>query len=234
MHIPFSLPALVAGLVLPFYLAELPDWRWALGMAALCGVGRRGWPGGRDLLGIVLLVALGVAWTGWCAEQRLAERLDPALEGKPVTLIGVVRDLPDPGEFGTRLRLEVEQVLSPGAALPRRLLITTYRNQDWPPGSRWRLTLAPKAPTGSANPYGFDAEAWYWSEGIGATGSVRKGREPLGTAGDARAVLDRSRAAILARIDSAVPEPRAAALLGALTVGAQGRIAVVMDKKVLR
>ncbi|MDN0076755.1 DNA internalization-related competence protein ComEC/Rec2 [Crenobacter sp. SG2303] len=223
MRIPYALPALVAGLVLPFYLAELPDWRWPLCAALALWLAGRLLPGWRGVFGVALLSLLGVAWTSWRAEQ--VEQLSPAWEGKPVAVVAVVRDLPDPGEFGTRLRVEVEQVLTPGATLPRSWLLTDYRNEDWPPGSRWRLTLAPKQPTGPANRFGFDAEAWYWSEGIGATASVRKGRIADGEVDDARARLDRIRSTLLERIDAAVAEPRAAALLGALTVGAQGRIA---------
>ena len=41
------------------------------------------------------------------------------------------------------------------------------------PGERWQLTVRLRRPRGSANPYGFDYEAWLLERDIRATGNVR-------------------------------------------------------------
>ncbi|MDR0458699.1 MAG: DNA internalization-related competence protein ComEC/Rec2 [Burkholderiaceae bacterium] len=42
-------------------------------------------------------------------------------------------------------------------------------------GQVWRFALRLKAPHGNRNPHGFDAELWFWEQGVGATGYVRTG-----------------------------------------------------------
>lgn len=41
------------------------------------------------------------------------------------------------------------------------------------PGERWRWTVRLQRPHGSRNPHGFDAELWWWQQGVQATGYVR-------------------------------------------------------------
>ncbi len=38
------------------------------------------------------------------------------------------------------------------------------------PGERWRWTVRLQRPHGSRNPHGFDAELWWWQQGVQATG----------------------------------------------------------------
>ena len=47
------------------------------------------------------------------------------------------------------------------------------------PGERWRFTVRLKRPHGTANPHGFDYEAWLLERGIGATGTVRPRDEAI-------------------------------------------------------
>ncbi|MBI3144385.1 MAG: DNA internalization-related competence protein ComEC/Rec2 [Pseudogulbenkiania sp.] len=217
--------AFCAGIVLCAFLPDLPDGRWlwpALLLLALLAWWLAGWA--RRIALLLVLCLAGLGYAGWRAELRLADALTPQWEGKPLEFVAVVRGLPDPGDYGVRLNADVERVLTPGASLPARVQLNAPRG-NWPAGSRWRLTSRLKARHASANPFGFDGEAWMWSEGLQASGSIGKGAQRLEDAGDALARIDRLRAAALARIQGVLGDTREAALIGALTVGAQQAIA---------
>ncbi|MGH8663836.1 MAG: DNA internalization-related competence protein ComEC/Rec2 [Burkholderiales bacterium] len=127
--------------------------------------------------------SLGFFWAAWCAHVRLAEELPVAWEGRDVRVVGVVAGLPQPFERGVRFELDVEQMLTPGAVVPRHVLVSWYgvwRRDDAPvalpavrAGERWQFSLRLRRPHGTANPHGFDYEAWLLERGIRATGYVR-------------------------------------------------------------
>ena len=213
----FRLAFWCAGIVLCALLPALPPWFLLPALALMlwpCWWGRRqGW------LCALLYCALGLSYASWRAELRLAQSLDPRQVGRSLTLPVVVRGLAAPGEFGVRWRAEV---LSPPPGVPPLLALNDYAQRDWPAGSYWRITVKLRPPHGAANVAGFDAERWYWSEGIQATGSVAKGRQPLpATPPDLQARLDRQRQAIVQRLQQASPPGRDLALVVALSVGAQ-------------
>ncbi|MEC5208675.1 competence protein ComEC [Vogesella perlucida] len=213
----FRLAFWCAGIVLCALLPALPPWFLLPALALMlwpCWWGRRqGW------LCALLYCALGLSYASWRAELRLAQSLDPRLVGRSLTLPVVVRGLAAPGEFGVRWRAEV---LLPPPGVPPLLALNDYAQRDWPAGSYWRITVKLRPPHGAANVAGFDAERWYWSEGIQATGSVAKGRQPLpSTPPDLQARLDRQRQAIVQRLQQASPPGRDLALVVALSVGAQ-------------
>lgn len=129
-------------------------------------------------LGFLLAAfALGVVWAAGRAELRLADALDPTWEGRDIALSGVIVGLPNDFGRGEGFEFAVEQVLTAGAGVPRRLQLNWYRSaaaaQDLQPGQRWRLVVRLKRPHGGANPGGFDYEAWLLGRGIRATGYVR-------------------------------------------------------------
>ncbi|AXK39182.1 DNA internalization-related competence protein ComEC/Rec2 [Crenobacter cavernae] len=220
--LPSHLAALIAGLVAVAFLQALPNWQLVLTLAVGAGTVAMAWPRRRALLIGAAALFIGVAWAGFRAEQRLAERLPASLEGVPVTVEGTVRGFAQPREWGSRLVLDVDESDAP---LPQRLMLSDFREQDWPPGSRWRLKVRLKAAHGTLNGAGFDAEAWLWSEGLLATGSVAKGRQRLADAGDFLARVDKARDALWQRIRTTLGDTPAAALIGALTVGQQQAIA---------
>lgn len=136
-------------------------------------------------------IAMGFLWAVGMAQWRLADRLDPAWEGRDIDLVGVVASLPQVLERGVRFEFAVEHVQTPGAVVPQRILLGWYAPgtvEDpaaLPPvkaGQRRALRVRLKLPHGSANPHGFDYEAWLLERGIRATGLVRPPREARASA----------------------------------------------------
>ncbi len=205
--------------------AALHSLRWALAAAGM--------------------LCLALALTGLRAQARLDQRLDPALEGRKLWVTGIVARLPQTGPSGTRFWFEVEAAAlddpaGPAVALPPLLSLGWYDPFDEESsasdgraelraGQRWRLPLRLKVPNGVLNPHGFDAELFWFEQGIGATGHVRNGR---GLAGHGPRLLaegvahpvERARQAIRDDIRRLVPDARAAGVLAALVVGDQSAI----------
>jgi len=221
----------VLGVIWCAGLAQLPSL-WSLGglgvlalLVARTGKGRWSQTG---LLAFCLLA--GLFYADMRAQWRLAQALPAAQWQQPVYLQGVVRDLPVPGEYGLRMRMDVEQVLTPGAVLPERVQLMLFAKKgesmpQWHAGQRWRLTARFRPRQATANPYGFDAEQWLWSEGVLASGSVLPGAQYVEDAQDPGARVDRLREGLVLRIDRVLGRTRAAGLVAGLTVGAQQGIA---------
>lgn len=151
---------------------------------------------------LMLALALAAAGsTGLRAAWRLAERLDPGLEGVDLVVSGRIRSLPQVDADGLRFEFSPDEVRwpdgRPGPSLPARLRLTWPRSgldevllaapvAPLVAGERWRLPLRLKRPHGLMNPHGFDAELWLFEQGIGAVGTVRgaAASDPLRLAGD--------------------------------------------------
>ncbi|MCM8627728.1 DNA internalization-related competence protein ComEC/Rec2 [Accumulibacter sp.] len=169
----------------------LPDWPPLVVLLAAAGllwlVRQRPTAGRVQSVGCLALslagcALLGFAWAVLRAEQRLDDRLEAAWESRDVQIVGVVAALPHVFERGERFEFTVERVDTPGARLPRRIMLSWYRgslDDEWRdglkirPAERWRFTVRLKRPHGNANPYGFDYEAWLFERGLRATGYVR-------------------------------------------------------------
>lgn len=151
-----------------------------------------GWRG----MALVLAVALAAFAQGaWRAEQRLADALDPAWEGRDLQLVGRIDSLPQRvagqgGLPGWRFEYVVEQAQDAGAVpdagmatpprVPQRLLLTSYLRAEagrpaprWQPGERWALVARLRQPHGGANPQGWDYELHLFERGLRATGVLR-------------------------------------------------------------
>jgi competence protein ComEC len=228
----FALLAFAAGVVLLQQQAALPPAAWAL---ALLPLAVAAWSH-RGVLPL-LLFAAGFFWAALCAEQRMGDWLDPALEGRDLQIVGVVSALPSHTERGVRFQLEVESSAA-GERLPPRILVWWYRTalyEEQPalftgavhPGERWLLTVRLRRPHGQVNPNGFDYEAWLLERGIGATGYVRqRGEQRL--LGARNSVLDRieqAREAVRERFHRTLGATPAAGILSALAIGDQRAIA---------
>jgi competence protein ComEC len=171
-----ALPPAWVGALVP--VAAACAW-WACGL----GRGRAG-----AAWAVVAAFALGFAYAAESARSRLADRLPAEWEDRDIVVVGVVSALTEGGERSVRFDVEVEEVLTPGAVVPRRIGLALYReiarrggrpaNEALPAipraAERWRLAVRLKRPHGTANPYGFDLEAWLLERGTRATGTVRR------------------------------------------------------------
>lgn len=136
---------------------------------------------------IVLAFAAGFFWAATCAQYRLSDALPAAWEGQNIQLSGVVASMPQQQERGERFEFDVERILTKGAVVPRHLSLSQYSTEfdadfknrsdkaaAFHAGERWQITVRLKRPHGTANPHGFDFEAWALERNIRATGYVRK------------------------------------------------------------
>jgi competence protein ComEC len=205
-----------------------------------------------------MLVALacglfaGGGLAGWRAVAYSDGNLDPALEGRDLQVTGVIAQMPQRNEGGTRFRLDVESArwadpgLEASVRVPTRIALGWYRDDAslWGgsrqgrtvatvgatplhAGERWRLTVRLKAPHGNLNPHGFDNELWLWEQGVRASGYVRMG---AGDAAPARLgttwlhPLERAREAVRDAVFERVADARQAGVIAALVTGDQGAI----------
>lgn len=170
-----GLLAFAAGVAMLQTQPELPPaLPWAVAGLLLGGLAGRCRGATRCALLALAAALLGFAWAAWRAEIRLADALDPALEGVDVDAVGIVAGLPQEFAGGDRFEFVVETA---AAGIPRRLLLSRY-GQALPalrPAERWRFVLRLKRPHGGANPGGFDYAAWLLERGLRATGQVRPG-----------------------------------------------------------
>lgn len=176
--------------------AELPDMRYAwlllLLAAPLYAATRyqaRAVKRAAQVMRAAAWLMAGFFWAATLAHVRMADALAPEWEGRDITLVGVVASLPQPFERSVRFELDVEEVLTPDAVVPQRIVLswwgrgisTTTERRDAAslprvhPGERWRLTVRLKRPHGSLNPHGYDYEAALLERGLRATGYIRPG-----------------------------------------------------------
>ena len=246
-----AIVAFALGVWLAQQQAALPGWALVAGLVAAfagtCLARRRAsgrWVAAAGAALIAAAAGLGFAWASGAAKLALADRLSPELEGRDVTLTGVIASLPQPFERGVRFELAVEDAVTTGAdakafAAPGRVLVAWYNGltpeefQEVLPvraGERWRLTVRLRRPHGNANPHGFDYEAWLLERGIGATGYVRPRGERVRLATMVvrpAYVVERLRESIRTGLWDALPEHRYAGIVIALAIGDQRAIETV-------
>lgn len=150
----------------------------------LTGALLRWWRRGWWLGALPTALLAGVLWASSLASARLDDALAPEWEGREVTVVGVIADLPQQLPHGQRFLFQRESCETPDARVPEKLWLGWYGGgrvgaADLRPGQRWRLTLRLKRPHGHANPHGFDYEAWLFERGIRATGYVRAKPAPV-------------------------------------------------------
>ncbi len=190
------------------------------------------------------LLAFGQVGLRASAFQNAA--LDAALEGRDLTVTGVIAAMPQRNEAGLRFRLDVEAAqLGPQAvSLPPSIYLGWYSGvfggggagmmgelQRQPAaieaGERWQFTLRIKAPHGGSNPFGYDYELWLWEQGLQASGYVRAGPKdpaPQRLAQTWRHPVELARQLVREQIFERVGEAKFAGLIAALVVGDQNAI----------
>ena len=218
----------LAWAAIPLVFAAAAVW------IARRGAGRRG----VVALGVALLFAsaavgmAGFSYAAWRAELRLADALPPAWEGRDIELIGVVDELPQHVDRGTRFAFAVERVITDGAVVPAEISLAWYAGwlhdsaadevPDLHSGERWKLLVRLKRPHGTVNPHGFDVEAWLLENNLRATGYVRKAdvnRRLDAFAGRATDYVSRMRESIRDRMLAALEGKPYAGVIAALAIG---------------
>ncbi|RFP13720.1 MULTISPECIES: DNA internalization-related competence protein ComEC/Rec2 [unclassified Duganella] len=227
--LPSASTGLVAGLALA---ALLLSWRACL-QRRMCRLGARSESALRCATSLVAGSVIGFFWAAWMAHRILAPELAAADEGRDLTLIGTIDNLPYRFDQGVRFNFAVERVLGrPQDAVPPHVSLAWYAGfrdlvneiGDVQPGERWQLTVRLQRPHGNANPYGFDYEAWLLEQGLRATGYVRPAPDNrrldsfVFSVGN---VIEHSRALLRARIQAALPSKPYAGVIVALVVGDQ-------------
>ncbi|MBT9098853.1 DNA internalization-related competence protein ComEC/Rec2 [Methylovulum psychrotolerans] len=205
-------PAFLAGIVLVQQLAQLPSWYWLVLCAGAAGL-MAYW---RWLFGVFFF--LGVLWAALFAQYRLADRLPVALSGVDTVVTGRVADLPEQAEHLVRFDL---QVTDAPPQIPSKIRLSWYApEQALKAGQLWTFTVKLKPPHGTLNPGGFDYERWLFTEGMGATGSVRPFPKAVRVVEASwRTPLALWRQAVSDRLSAAPIPAESIALLKALTIG---------------
>ncbi len=215
-------------------------WGWAA-YASLLALGglvagaivrrRRHWTRFVLLAALLAGASAGAGLTGLRACLFAAQAIDPADEGRDLTLVGTVSQMAQQFDGGIRFRLAVDEP-PPGMRLPPLLSLSWYADGAATgaaprAGERWRLNVRLKAPHGSRNPHGFDYELWAWEQGVQATGYVRQGTgaaAPLRLSSGWAHPVEQAREATRAAIEARVPDARVAGVISALVVGDQSAI----------
>lgn len=209
---------------------------------------------GRLLLVVALLCGAmaGAGLAGWRAVAYAEGALDPSLEGRDLRVVGVVSQMPQRNETGTRFHLDVESARWADArngaplTMPSRIALGWYGEStglwghavegratssavvgELHAGERWQLTVRLRAPHGNLNPHGFDAELWSWEQGVHANGYVRTGARDAAPAYEAntwRHPVERAREAVRDAVFERVADRRQAGVIAALVTGDQGAI----------
>lgn len=186
----------------------------------------------RPLAGLLAGFALGFYWAAMLAQSALAPELAKADEGRDLTLVGTIANLPNRFEGGVRFNFAVEQVDRNAMRVPPLVALSWYAGYrgdvvpigDVQPGERWRLTVRLQRPHGNANPYGFDYELWLLEQGVRATGYVRQDsrNQRLSTfVASFSNVVEHCRAVLRERILRALKGKEYAGVIVALVVGDQ-------------
>jgi competence protein ComEC len=189
-------------------------------------------------LTVVAACIFGFFYAAGRADARLADALAPAWEETDLRVTGVVDELPQNSDSGSRFAFAIEQVVTVGAVVPHRVSLAWYAPRaprEEPPqnppivhaGERWTLTVRLKRPHGNVNPDGFDLEAWLLEHDLRATGYVRDdpGNVRVSAfAGRADDYVQRARERIRERIARALPGAPYEGVLVALAIGDQRAI----------
>lgn len=183
---------------------------------------------------LLLLVGLGSGffYAAWMAQQRLADELPSAWQGRDIALTGVVAEMPRLHERGSGFVFDVGSVATAGAHVPRHLLLSFYRDEKTAPlefhaGERWQLTVRLKQPHGTSNPYNFDFEAWALERDLRATGYIYNKGENRRIDAQVAApgyTVERIREEVRTHFQKSLGEAPYAGVLSALAIGDQGSI----------
>lgn len=160
----------------------------------------------------------GVAVFAMAAADVVDSRLAPEFAGDSMVMRVRVIDFPvRNGPTTTFLGEALDDHRAPG-----RLRISWFEAPvSLRLGDIWQFELRLRRPRGSSNPGVFDYETWLFRTGIGATGYVVAGRRNHLVQSGRLGTVHRFRQQFVDRLQALLPEPRDAAVLAAISVGAR-------------
>ena len=175
---------------------------------------------------LLAMALFGVVLAAHAADARIASPLPEATADASLALRGVVTGLPDADHDRVRFRFRVETAVlgDRSVQVPENLQLTAYGASSLrpAPGDIWHLRARIRAPTGQANPGGFDYARWLFQQRVDAVGTVLEPARAMHLSSASWHIdrfRDRLRAAILQTADLHHPE-----ILNALAVGDRGPI----------
>jgi competence protein ComEC len=215
----------------------LPDLRWAsllIILSAALSLPRHNlWQDiGHRITVLILAACCGFFYAAWIAQHRLADELPAAWQGRDISLVGVVAEMPRQHEHGLSFAFDVDKVLSQDAQVPEHILLSTYNAQENPKlvlhaGERWQLNVRLKQPHGTSNPYNFDFEAWALERNLRAVGYVHAKGDNHRIDAQVNAAgyfIERLREAVRTHFQRVLGQAPYAGVLSALAIGDQGSI----------
>ena len=199
------------------------------------------------LLVMVSALVLGVILSTLAANHQLKNRLSTEFEGKDIVLQGIIEDIPDNREDGTRFKFKIQKAFYP--VLPTQLISSTdnktsanYKRKEvlkisgvvrlgWfqnirqiHAGEQWQLKARLKQASGFMNPGGFDYEKWLFTQRVIATGYIRKGDESYRIQYAPWWSINHIRELINQKIQNKVNDKTASAVLSALAVAVRNNL----------
>ena len=212
--------AMVLGSAVVFYANLLPDRYWIAYFPILL-IAAFFIPRYRFLI----LFAASCLWTGFSVHQGLDARLNESFDNQIVRLSGEIIDIPEQRDKSIRFQLKPDFIENYPGALPDKIRLSWYRNDQQPQaGQRWQLLAKLRLPAGFQNPGGFDYERWLFAKGIGATGYVRASAINQKIGQSSLSFISRWRTAIKQGIDRRCAKCPENGLIKALSIGYRGDI----------
>ena len=214
---PWRVLAFVAGAAAVQFLPVLPA---QAGLLPITVAGLLAWPRWPALAALIF----GFAWTAFGARQIVADDWPCSRDREVVDLVGVVT-APATLREG---RVDFDfHAATPGAPqIPRLLRLSWYEADAVPlPGQQWRITARLRCRNGFANPGAPDRELELLRQGVGATGYIAAGVEPVLLSDRPwQYPMQRLRARIAADILASGISGASAAVLQGLSVGVRGNV----------
>ncbi|MDJ0806311.1 MAG: ComEC family competence protein, partial [Gammaproteobacteria bacterium] len=165
----------------------------------------------------------GIFWATVFAYLQMSSRLPADLEGRDLTMLGVIQSIPTSKGAITRFEMAVLDLETPHdeQQAPDKIRLSWYdANERFQAGQVWRLKVRLKRPRGYQNPGGFDYERWLFAQGIQATGYVRPWEgNRLQDSPLQGGRLHRLRQRLGMEIEHRTEDPRVVALVKALAIG---------------
>lgn len=164
--------------VIPLLLLAFMVGRQKMPLARICA----------QALWILGSATIGFLWAAAMANWTLSTALPENWEGRDIRVIGTVAEMPQHGARSTRFAFDVEKILTPGAEVPPRIVLTWFKERNAiaqtpapapaKAGQQWQFSVRLRRPHANANVYGFDVEPWLLERGIRAVGYVRTQEPP--------------------------------------------------------